>query len=114
VFTIPNGTDSPKQDGIAFTDTLPTNLIVSNSPNIQTNCPAGGALGSASFTVSAAVGSSAISVKGASINSGVGSCQLQVNVTSATPGDYTNTSASMSGMANIDNAVTASTLTLQP
>ena len=114
VFTITNGTDSPKQDGIAFTDTLPTNLIVSNSPNIQTNCPAGGALGSASFTVSAAVGSSAISVKGASINSGVGSCQLQVNVTSATPGDYTNTSASMSGMANIDNAVTASTLTLQP
>jgi hypothetical protein len=114
VYTVTNGTDSPKQDSIAFTDKLPDNLVVATSPNIQTNCPAGGSFSSPSFSVGAAAGATSISVQGLSIGNGVASCDVQVNVSSTMPGDYSSGPGSLSGIANVDNSAILATLTLQP
>ena len=90
-FTIANGAGNPAQSGIAFTDTLPTNVVVAATPNIQTNCPAGAGFGAPGFAVTAPAGGGSIAVSGASMANAVASCQVRVDVTSATAGTYNNT-----------------------
>ena len=41
-FSINKAGAAATQSGIGFTDTLPSGLVVAATPNIQTNCPAGG------------------------------------------------------------------------
>jgi uncharacterized repeat protein (TIGR01451 family) len=113
-FTITNGAGNPAQSGINFTDTLPANVIVAGTPNVQSNCPAGGAFAGGPAFVTAAAGSGTITVTGAALNNAVASCQVRVDVVSNTPGGpYNNTAASMSGLARITNSVTVSGLSVQ-
>jgi len=71
---------------VSITDNLPTNVVVANPalpPNALQNC--GG-----SATVAATPGGSSATLTGGTIAPG-SSCVVRVNVTSATPGVFTNT-----------------------
>jgi uncharacterized repeat protein (TIGR01451 family) len=111
-FTLTNGAGSPAQSGIGFTDTLPGNVRVAATPNIQTNCPAGGAFAAPGFTVTAGAGTNSIAISGASMAGAVASCQVRVDVTSAIGGAYTNDSTNISVPVNVTNAVAGTTLTV--
>jgi uncharacterized repeat protein (TIGR01451 family) len=111
-FTIANGAGNPAQSGIGFTDNLPGNVRVAAVPNVQTNCPAGAGFGAPAFTVTAAAGTALVTVSGATMNAAAASCQVRVDVTSSIGGAYTNNAASITGPANVTNAVTPSTLTV--
>ena len=67
----------------AFTDTLPTGVLVSASPNPSTTC--GGAV-----TATAGASSVTLAQAGSTIPAS-GSCTVAVNVTAATPGSFLNT-----------------------
>src|SRR5260221_4596806 len=111
--TITNGAGSPSQSGIGFTDNLPGNVLVAATPNVQSNCPAGGAFAGGPAFVTATAGASAIVVTGAAMTNAVASCQVRVDVTSSVVGGpYTNTSANIASPARITNSVTASSLTV--
>ena len=68
----------------AFTDTLPTGLVVATTPNASTTCVGG--------LVTALASATSIRFSGATIPAG-GSCTLSVNVLSNVSGSYTNTIA---------------------
>lgn len=105
---------------INFIDTLPANVVVAPTPNVRTNCAAGGTLGTAlpaGMTVTAVAGSGSITVNGGRVNgaSAVGgqlACQVTVNVTSNMVGVYHNTNASISGTNNLVNLVADEVLTV--
>ncbi|QQQ02156.1 hypothetical protein [Lysobacter enzymogenes] len=106
-------------NSIRFTDTLPANVVVAPTPNVRTNCPAGGALSNTlgSMTVTAAAGSGSIAVNnatvnGATSNGGQLACQVTVDVTSATVGVYHNTNASIGNTNNLVNLVGDEVLTV--
>ncbi|MBO9664849.1 hypothetical protein, partial [Dokdonella sp.] len=98
---------------MTFLDTLPAGVVVAPVPNIRTNCPAGGALGTtfpSGMTVTAVAGSGTIQLAGGRVNGaasagGQNSCQITVDVTSGTAGVYHNTNASISGTNNLTNLV---------
>ncbi|MCE1184871.1 MAG: carboxypeptidase regulatory-like domain-containing protein [Rhodocyclales bacterium] len=71
-------------NAVAFTDTLPSNLVIAQTPNASTTCSGGLLLASASGTT--------IRLSGAMIPAGA-SCDVKVDVLSNTPGSYTNTIA---------------------
>ncbi len=104
---------------INFTDTLPAEVQVAPTPNIRTNCPAGGTLTGTlppPLSVAATPGSSVIQVSGASVNGapsgGELSCQIAVDVTSDIVGEHHNTNASISGTNNLVNLVGDEVLTV--
>lgn len=105
---------------INFVDTLPANVVVAPTPNVRTNCPAGGALGTAlpaGMVVTAVAGSGSIAlaggrVNGAATNGGQLACQVTVDVTSSTVGVYHNTTANISGTNNLVNLVVDEVLTV--
>ncbi|QQP94158.1 DUF11 domain-containing protein [Lysobacter enzymogenes] len=106
-------------NSVAFTDTLPANVVVAPTPNVRTSCPNGGALGTAlnGMTVTATAGSGTISVAAASVNGATGNgtartCQIAVDVTSNVVGVYHNTNASISNTANLVNLVGDEVLTV--
>jgi len=68
----------------AFTDNLPTGLVVAPTPGASTTCAGG--------TVTATASATSISLNGATIP-GSGSCIVSVNVLSNISGSYTNTLA---------------------
>jgi uncharacterized repeat protein (TIGR01451 family) len=67
---------------MALTDTLPTNVAIAATPNASTTCPSG--------AVTAVAASGSVAITGATLAAGA-SCTITVSVTSATPGNYTNT-----------------------
>jgi len=86
-FTLGNPSANPVAlTGVAFTDSLPTNLKVATPANASTTCTSG--------SVTAAAASTTISLSGASVNAG-STCTVTVNVTSATAGIYTNTTGTL-------------------
>ncbi|MBN7136860.1 hypothetical protein A7A76_19140 [Lysobacter enzymogenes] len=106
-------------NSIRFTDTLPANVVVAPTPNVRTNCPASGALGTnlGAMTVAATAGSGTITVNnatvnGAAANGGQLACQITVDVTSATVGVYHNTNASIGNTNNLVNLVGDEVLTV--
>lgn len=66
----------------AFTDTLPTGLVVATTPNASTTCASGTVLAPASGT--------SIRLTGATVPAG-GACTVTVDVLSNIPGGYVNT-----------------------
>lgn len=72
--------------GAAFTDTYPANLVNTATPGGATTC-AGGA-------VTATAGGNSLALSGGTIPAS-GSCTVTVNVTSATGGDYNNSTGSV-------------------
>jgi uncharacterized repeat protein (TIGR01451 family) len=86
-FTITNpAANTVAETGVAFTDTLPTGLLVA-TPNGLSNTCAG--------TITATAGSTGIQLAGGSIATNT-SCTLTVNVTSTASGNYTNVTGSVS------------------
>lgn len=105
---------------INFRDSLPANVLIAPTPNVRTNCPAGGAMGTglpAGMSVAATAGGNTITVTGASVNgaSAIGNqliCQISVDVTSNIVGVYHNTNASISNTNNLVNLVADEVLTV--
>lgn len=82
--------------GVAFTDTLPTNVLIAPAPNITYSCTSNGvALATPVGTLSTAADS--LSLSGGVIPMAVGtlsgSCTISVDVVSNTPATYVNTIA---------------------
>ena len=103
-FTIANGSGNPAQSGLAFTDTLPANLVVATPPGTTSTC--GGA-------VTAAAGAGSIALAGGSLAAAQASCTVAVNVTSVQAGSYANTASNISGTAaTMDASGVNATLTV--
>ena len=81
--TNPNGT---ALSGVAFSDTLPANMVVASTPNASTTC--GG-------TLTATAGSGAISLAGGGV-AGSSTCTASVDVKVTAAGSYTNTTGTLS------------------
>jgi len=84
--------------GVAFTDTLPAGLQVSTPNGLSGSCGGG--------TITAGVGSAAVSLAGATLPVG-GSCTFAVNVTGITAGVQNNTvvvTSANAGTGNTSNA----------
>ena len=97
-FTITNPNAGVPLTGIAFTDTLPSGLVVSSPANLTANC--GG------VTVAT---STSISLSGGSLAAGA-SCTISVNVTAAQLGVQINTTSTVTAAGGfVGNAATAVT-----
>jgi CSLREA domain-containing protein len=104
VFTLGNPSgNGATVTGVAFSDILPSGLVVSTPSGAATNCTGG--------TVSATAGGSAISLSGASIAVGL-TCIVNVNVVSATIGSYTNTTGPVTASNGGTGSNAAATLTV--
>jgi hypothetical protein len=102
-FTITNPVgNAVAENGVAFSDTLPTNLVVA-TPNGLTNSCGG--------TATATAGSASIDLVGGTIavNS---SCTVSVNVTGAVAGQYPNTSGNVSSTNGGTGNSASATLTI--
>ena len=91
--------------GVAFTDTLPAQLVVS-TPNGLTGTCGGG-------TITASAGSGTVSLTGATLAIN-GSCTFSVNVSGATAGVANNNVTSTSTTAGTGNTATASLTVIAP
>lgn len=84
-FTNPNGTSAATMTA-AFTDSYPAGMLNANLPNATTTCAGTGA-------ITAAAGANSISLGAGRVIPAAGSCQLRVDVTAASVGNFTNTVA---------------------
>jgi uncharacterized repeat protein (TIGR01451 family) len=88
--------------GVGFTDPFPTNLVVSSTPTVTSNCSSG----------SPSAGSSSLTLSGASIPAN-SSCTIAVQVTSTVPGSLANTTSGVSSNESATGAVSnTATLTV--
>ncbi len=109
VFTIDNSASSLPATDLAFTDDLPAGVVVAATPDATTTCTGG--------TLTAGAGTGSISYSGGGLAAGA-TCTLSVDVTSDTPGSYTNVSGALtsslgdSGTATAELTVTGGEFTL--
>ena len=96
--TLVNPNASTALTGVAFTDTFPAGLQVATPNGLTSNCPG---------IVSAPAGGSSVSLSGATLPAGPTACLISVTVTSATPGNYNNTSSVASTNAGTGNTASA-------
>ena len=91
--------------GLAFTDTLPTGLVVSSTPNVNNGC--GG-------TVTANGGTTGISLTGGTVAANT-FCTISLNVTGNTAGAYTNTTGAVTSTeGGTGNTATANLTVVSP
>lgn len=91
--------------GVALTDSYPSGLVNTATPNASTSCTGG--------TLTAVASGNSIALSGASIPAN-GSCTINVQVTSATANSYTNSTGAVT-TTNAGNGVAASAvLTVTP
>ncbi len=83
--TVSNPNTTADLTGVAFTDTYPSLLLNTANPNATLNCTSG----STATRTGGVAGGSIIGISGGSLAPG-GSCTVVVNVSSATAGNYTN------------------------
>ncbi|MFK0242996.1 hypothetical protein ACIQTX_19235 [Microbacterium sp. NPDC090281] len=90
-FTVTNTTELAAKNGWSFTDALPAGLTVASPTTATTNCPAG--------VVTAVTGATSVGLAG-NLSAGMASCTFSVNVTTNTPGTYTNdaTNVALTGL----------------
>ncbi|HZS46115.1 MAG TPA: Ig-like domain repeat protein [Blastocatellia bacterium] len=106
-FTITNPASNPVTlTGVGFTDNLPGGLVVSTPNGLSGGCGGG--------TITAAAGSSSISLSGASLTSG-SSCTFSVNVTGVAAGNQINTTSQVtSNEGGNGGTATASIIVVAP
>jgi hypothetical protein len=102
-FTLHNSTVTT-ETGIAFSDTLPSGLVVATPNGLATTC--GG-------TITATAGSSTISLTAATLASSA-SCTFSVNVVGTTVGVQTNTTSTVAATGGAGLAATASITVTAP
>jgi uncharacterized repeat protein (TIGR01451 family) len=101
-FVLTNGAGNPAQTGLAFTETLPTNVTLSAVP-VTPQC--GGA-------VTGAIGGSTITFSGGSLALGISACSISATVTSTVTGTYINDSSRITGASSgMDTTGVNATLT---
>lgn len=91
-FTVTNTTDLLAKNGWSFTDTLPTDLMVADDPNVETDCPSGSVMGQP--------GSSTVSYAG-NLSADMVSCTLSIDVTSDVAGTYSNGPGNLSEVVGL-------------
>ncbi|HEV2991424.1 MAG TPA: CSLREA domain-containing protein [Candidatus Angelobacter sp.] len=102
-FTITN-TNPVALTGVAFTDSLPSGLVVSTPNGVTGSCGGG--------TITATAGSGSVSLAGATVAAS-GSCMFSVNVTGTTSGNKVNTTGAVtSANGGTGNTATASIVVL--
>src|SRR5262249_43120031 len=110
-FTITNPNVGDGLNGLAFSDTLPSGLVVATPPNATNTC--GG-----TFTPVAGAGSVSLSAGTISFNgSGTFTCTAKVDVTGTTDGTKNNTSGNVTATdagGLTGNTASASTLVANP
>ena len=97
-FTLNNPNTTVDLTGVAFTDTLPTGLVISTPNGLTGSCGSG--------TIVATAGSGLVSLSGGTIAAS-GSCTFSANVTGASPGTKNNTTGNVTS-ANGGTGLTAS------
>ncbi|HLX23617.1 MAG TPA: hypothetical protein VKR38_09755 [Usitatibacter sp.] len=109
-FTITNPAGAPARTGLTFTDALPAGvpsgaLVVAAVPNVANTC--GGA------PVTATAGAATFTTGATGVNAAVGpsTCTISVDVTSATPGAYTNGAPQVTVGGALVNGVSNQTVT---
>ena len=80
-FQITNPNTSTALSGLAFTDNLPTGLVISSTPSVVDGC---------SGTVTANGGSTSITLSGGTVAAN-SSCTISLSITGTTAGSYKNT-----------------------
>ncbi|MFB7796895.1 GEVED domain-containing protein [Isoptericola sp. NPDC056134] len=80
-FTVTNTSELAAKDGWEFTDNLPAGLEVARPSAVDTDCDA---------DVAAPAGGTTVAVTNGVLAAGEESCTVSVDVTSRTPGEYTN------------------------
>ena len=101
-FTVGNPNSSVPLAGVAFTDALPTGLVVSTPNGVAGVCGGG--------SIAALAAGSSISLSGAALAASA-SCTFSVNVTGTTPGAKINTTGAVSS-AQSGAGATSNTATL--
>lgn len=102
-FTITN-TNPVALTGVAFTDSLPSGLVVSTPNGVTGSCGGG--------TITATAGSGSVSLAGGTVAAS-GSCMFSVNVTGTTTGNKVNTTGAVtSANGGSGNTATASIVVL--
>ncbi|MGC1497761.1 MAG: hypothetical protein WA790_18295 [Sulfitobacter sp.] len=102
-FTIDNATALVDGTALAFSDNMPSGMIVAATPNITNTCTGG--------TLTAAAGSSSITLAGATVAASA-SCAISVDVTQSTAGTSTNVTGDLtSSLGNSGTATDALTTT---
>ncbi len=91
-FTVTNTTDLLAKQGWSFTDNLPGDLLVSATPNTQSDCP--------NYVVGWAPDRKKVDYNG-DLNQGQVSCTMSIDVTSAVAGTYTNGQANLSSVVGV-------------
>ena len=99
-FTITNpGGNTLAQSGVAFSDTLPSGIVVASTPGLSNSCAG---------TLTAVAGSTSVSLSGASLSVG-GNCTSTVNVTGTAGGTFANPTGSVNSTnGGIGNTASAS------
>ena len=105
-FTIDNVPGALPQSNLGFTDNLPAGLsissaVLSNTCNGTVTTASGAAIG---------VGATSVRLNAGSMASGTARCTIQVQVTSSTPGAYTNGRNNITGLSVLENQVSDQTL----
>lgn len=90
--TVTNTSDLAEKAGWSFTDTLPSGLVIANTPNVASTCDA---------TVTAPSGGAAVTVADGVLDKGEAFCEVSVDVTSTTAGDYTNGSSNITSRTGV-------------
>jgi uncharacterized repeat protein (TIGR01451 family) len=102
-FTLTNpAANAVAEAGVAFTDTLPTGLVVATPNGLVNNC---------SGTAAATAGSGSISLTGGAI-AVASSCTVMVNVTGAAAGVFNNVSGAVSSTNGGTGNTASATLTI--
>ena len=101
-FTIANPNPDNALNGVAISDTYPTNVVNAAPPAITSTC--GG-------VVTATASSNIVSLSGGALAAGA-SCTVTVNVTSGVAGEYANTSGNVSAAIAGNGNTAADTLTV--
>lgn len=97
-FTINNNAEAAGATALAFTDTLPANVTVATPAQLTSDCGIP--------TLTGAEGGNTIVMSGGTVGP-LSSCTVTVNVTSATPGLYTNVSGDLTSDAGNSGTATA-------
>src|SRR5262249_34194100 len=100
-FSLQNSNTTQTLSGVGFTDTLPSGLVIATPNGLTGSCGGG--------TITAAAGSNAVSLTGASLTSS-STCTFSANVTGTGAGAQTNTTAAVTSTQGGTGGTASATL----